>query len=123
MPAVGLALNPAVGRTTAVPVTALVESPLPGVENRTALVNAPALTVVNWMVTLVEPKAGRLKLPPERLVNGPAVMVMAPSLITALPVLVITKLAWAMAPVTRRPKSIWAGVTTMSPGMKLTPAS
>jgi hypothetical protein len=116
-PLIGLPLNVATGTIAPVPVTVLVESPLLGVEKTTLLVNVAALTGANRTVTLVEPKPGTLKLPPETIVNGPPPTVTVPLVIAVPPELVTTKLAWAVAPAARMSKSILAGVTPMFPAV------
>ena len=122
-PLVGLPRNNATSGIAPAPLIELVEPPPLAVAKTTLFVKLPTVTGANWAVTLVEPKPGRVKLAPETMANGPPLTATVPLVTTALPVLVTTKLAWAMAPVARVPKSTAVGVTTMPPGTKLTALS
>src|SRR3954463_1549710 len=76
----------------------------------TTLLKTPATFGANWIRTLVEVVAARLKGEPETTSNAPASKVAEPFRM-APPALLTTKLAWAVTPVTQRPKSRTAGAT------------
>ena len=101
------------------PVTEFVELP-PLLVKITLALNVPSPAGVNRTTTLVEPKPGRPKLPPEAMLNG------APTLATPLltappPVLVTTNMALAFVPTSTTPKFVLAGLTTMLPGVTAVP--
>src|SRR2546425_842872 len=117
-PLVGLPLKLAAGATAPVPVSALVLLPALLLLTTTTLLKVAALPGAKLTTRLVERKPARLKGVPERMVNGPPLMVAKPLLSDAPPWLVSTKLAWALEPTPTVPKlrlpgetPSWAGVT------------
>src|SRR6266571_2592394 len=121
-PLVGLPLKLAAGATAPTPVRALVLLPPLLLLTTTTLLKVAALPGAKLTTRLVEPKPARLKGVPERIVNPgePGLIVAKPSLSSAPPWLVITKLAWALEPTATVPKSrlpgktaSWAGVRPM----------
>src|SRR6266446_2871386 len=102
-PIVGLAEKLAVGTNAPVPVTRFEALPMLEVNN-TAFVKAAAFVGANWTIRLVEPKPGRVKGEPERMVKTPGVTEAEPLVMGAPPRLVRTKLAWAFEPTTKKPK-------------------
>src|SRR6266699_3295077 len=119
-PLVGLPLKLAAGATAPVPVSALVLPPLL-LLTTTTLLKLAALPGAKLTTRLVEPKPGRLKGVPERIVKGPPLMVARPLLKDAPPWLVITKLAWALEPTATVPKLRLAGETPSWAGVRLVP--
>ena len=82
-----------------------------------------ALKGAKRITRLVEPKPGRLKGVPERIVNGPPLTVATPLLREAPPRLVIVKLAWALEPTATVPKSRLAGNTASCAGVRPEPVT
>src|SRR6266567_8583654 len=121
-PLVGLPLKLAAGATAPVPVSALVLPPLL-LLTTTTLLKLAALPGAKRTTRLVEPKPGRLKGVPERIVKGPPLMVARPLLKDAPPWLVITKLAWALEPTATVPKLRLAGETPSWAGVRPLPVT
>src|SRR5947209_4710171 len=110
-PLVGVAAKLATGMPAPVPVIGLVLLPALEELNTRLLVKLPALPGMNWTTTLVEPKPIRLNAAPERTRNGPGVTMAVPLLKAAPPVLVTTKVVWALVPTATVPKSKLGGDT------------
>src|SRR6267378_1026073 len=121
-PLVGLAWKLASGIVAPVPVTVLVELPALLVRKTTLLLKTPFAPGANWITTLVEVWPDRLnELPATTLktlstLTTALLMVMSPRFVT-------TKLAWALAPTTTRPKSSPEGETASCAGASPTPLS
>src|SRR5216683_5811813 len=118
-----LPLKVAPGATAPVPVSALVLLPSLAVLITTTLLKVAALPGAKLTTRLVEPKPARLKGVPERIVKGPPLIVARPLLSAAPPWLVITKLAWALAPTATVPKSRPAGETPSWAGVRPLPVT
>src|SRR5215471_7709133 len=109
-PLVGLAVKLAVGTKAPAPVRALVLLP-PLLVKTTTLLELAELVGLKLITRLVEPKPGRVKGVPERIVNGPPLTVAVPLVRAAPPRLVTTKLDCALELATMVPKSRLAGET------------
>ena len=77
----------------------------------TTLLKLAALPGVKRTTRFVEPKPGKLKGLPERMVNGPPLRVAAPLLRVAPPEFVIVNVACELEPTAIVPKLILDGVT------------
>src|SRR5215468_2643623 len=110
-PLVGLALKAATGTMAPVPSNVLVLLPSLPVVKSTTLLKLAALAGAKRTTRLVEPKPGRLKGVPERMVKGPPLTEATPLLRVAPPVLVTVKLACALVPTATVPKLMLAGRT------------
>src|SRR5262249_17898648 len=112
----------AVGTTAPTPSNELVLFP-PSLEMTTTLLKAPAEPGVNITIKLVEPNPGRLNGVPERMLNPPPLTVATPLLKGALPVLVRSRLAWALVPTATVPKLRLVGVTVSCAGLNPEPVT
>src|SRR6266404_708781 len=119
-PLVGLPLKLASGVLAPVPVSALVLLPPLSVLTTTTLLKLAALPGAKRTTRLVEPKPGRLKGVPERMVKGP-LAVAVPLLSAAPPRLVMTKAAWALEPTAIVPKLRLVGRTASCAGVRPEP--
>src|SRR6185369_11820956 len=122
-PLVGVAVKAATGMTAPMPSRELVLLPALLVVNRTTLLKLAALAGVKRTTRLVEPKPGRLKGVPERMVKGPPLTVARPLLRAAPPVLVTVKLVWALVPTATVPKLMLAGRMASWGGVKPMPST
>src|SRR6266699_966305 len=122
-PLVGLPLKLATGATAPVPVSALVLLPALPVLNTNTLLKVAALVGAKRSTTLVEPEAAKVKGVPERIVNGPPLVVARPLLSAVPPWLVITKLAWALEPTATVPKLRLPGETPSWAGVRPLPVT
>ena len=119
-PLTGTPVKLAEGTTAPTPVIVLVLLPSLPVVTRTTLLKLAALPGAKRTIRFVEPKPGRLKGLPERIVNGPPLTVAMPLLNPAPPKFVIVKVVCELAPTAMVPKlklaglmASWAGVTAV----------